>query len=178
MSNKDNNFEKYNVLETVNQWIFNCDTKVSIIIASYGIFLSVIFSTDILTAIVNIIRINLLNKTPCGVIYLLFLLLAVLLFLYGVFKLFCVLIPSINLKYDSVMFFASVASHDSFEAYKEAVSKKDNDEVEKDLLQQIYAASVICDKKFRNQKKGFIYSMIGLSLILLWLFVGFFVYYI
>lgn len=179
MDNKDSVFDKYNVLETVNQWIFNCDTKVSIIMAAYGIFLSAIFSTDVLTATVNIIRINLLNKTLCGVIYLLFLFVAILVFLYGVFKLFCVLIPSINLKYNSVMFFASVASHSSFNDYKEALEKKIHDnEVEKDLLQQIYAASAICTKKFNNQKKGILYSGIGLTLIIFWLIISFFVYYI
>ena len=179
MSNKDDVFDNYHVLETVNQWIFNCDTKVSIIIAAYGIFLTAIFSTDILTAVVNVIRTNLLNKTPCGVIYLLFLFIAVLLFLYGVFKLFCVLIPSINLKYNSVMFFGGVATHNSFDEYEDAVSKKINDnEVRKDLLQQIYVASAICAKKFKNQKTGILYSGVGLALILLWLIISFFVYYV
>ena len=76
------------------------------------------------------------------------------------------------------MFFGSIATYKSFDGYKKIAINNSTSEIEDDLLYQIYAASKICDKKFKNHKQGILCSGIGLSLVLLWLIIGFLVYYI
>lgn len=169
--------DKFKVLDTINQWINNCDTKASIFLAVYGIFISFIVSSEIIKAIINIIRINISTKTPCSIAYLILLAVAIILMGIGMYKLVRVLIPTINLNHTSVMFFGSVASYGTFDVYVDA-TKKEEKNIEDDLLHQIFAASKICNQKFENQKKGICLSSFGFGIVIVWLFIGFFVYYI
>ena len=71
------------------------------------------------------------------------------------------------------MFFNGVASMESSECYRESAESYSCDDVINDLLNQIYAAADICSKKFSNQKKGLIFSTIGLFTMFFWLFIGY-----
>ena len=170
--------DKQKVLDTVNQWIFNCDTKVSIILAMLGVFLTVLLSSDIGKCIFNIVKISLYERTICSILYFVLLITGIIILVLGIYKLIRVLIPTINLKHKSVMFFGNVASYSSFIEYCDAVKNTNNDEIAEDLLHQIYAASKICSIKFKNQKIGIFLSSIGLVIILAWLVFGIIVYYI
>ena len=172
------NFDKYKVLDTVNQWIFNCDTKVSILLSTYGVLFSVILSSDIGSGMSNIIKTCVANKNTCSIAYLCFLVLAITIFGWGIYKLMRVLIPTINLNYNSIMFFGNIASYPSFGDYWDAVRGCNDDKIDKDLSHQIFAASKICNQKFSNQKQGIKASLLGLTLILFWLIIGYIVYYI
>ncbi len=174
-----NDFEKKHiVLDTVNQWIFNCDTKVSIFLATIGVFFSIILSSDIGISMVGIIRKSIDNKTVCNILFLLLLIIGFGFVVIGMYKLIRVLVPTINLKHDSVMFFGNVAKYSSFIDYCNAVDAYNEDQSNEDILHQIYAASNICAQKFKNQKHGILLSSIGILIVIIWLVLGFLVYYI
>lgn len=174
-----NNFDEYKVLETVNQWIFNCDTKASIILAAYGAGASIVGSSEIGRAVVNMFKLNITSKSLCSIMFVGMLLASIFLFLYGLFNLIFAISPRIHSNVDSVMFFGKVATYTDFESYKNAVNvcNRDNKVVE-DLLKQIFEASKICNEKFKCYKKGLRYSLTGMFIMLLWLIIGFFTYYV
>lgn len=173
-----NDFDKHQVLDTVNQWIFNCDTKASIILATISAFLTIVLSSDIGHFMAETLKDCINNITVCKVMYLLIWIVGLILLIIGMYKLVSVLVPKINLNHTSVMFFGNVASYSTFDDYCDAINKCVPDQVSSDLLHQIYAASTICSQKFKNHKSGIILSFIGIAIWLFWLLVGFWVYYI
>lgn len=173
-----NDFDKYKVLDTVNQWIFNCDTKASIILATLGVFLTILFSSDIGVFMANTIKISVSEITVCNLMYLFILVIGIVLLFYGIYRLIRVLIPTINLDYKSVMFFGNISSYQKFEDYCIAVNSTDSSKNDEDLLHQIYAASQICNQKFKNHKQGIILSFVGVIILIFWMLLGFLVYYI
>lgn len=169
-------FDKQKVLDTTNQWIFNCDTKASIILAALGVFISIILSTEIGRFITKIIKSCISNITVCNVTYLCCFLVGVGLFVAGIYKLMKVLIPTINKKHKSIMFFGNVASYPTFDDYCDTVRSYSDKEATEDLLHQIYAVSVICNQKFEHYKYGVVFSFGGIALMAIWLLIGFIVY--
>ncbi len=169
---------KCKILDNVNQWIFNCDTKVSIILATLCVFLTLLLSSDISKGIINIIKQSISNITVCNVVYILALIIGLILLLLGIYKLIRVLLPTINLEYDSVMFFGKVAEFNNFNDYLNKINSFNENDMNDDVLHQILAASKICNQKFKNQKYGLILSMLGLVIVLGWTLIGFIVYYI
>lgn len=170
---KENN-DYFQVLNTVNSWIFNCDTKVSIILATYGVMITALLSSDFSSVIVKIIEQCIKCHTVCNIIYLMIFVGALVIFGYGLYKLICVLLPKIDLTRKSIMFFGSVATFKSFEDYiKEANTYIGNDaKAQEDILFQIYVASNICSQKFKNQKKGLHLTLLASLVIIVWLLVG------
>lgn len=178
MTEQPNDFDKYKILDTVNQWIFNCDTKVSIILATLVAFFTIIFSTDVGSFMANTIKLSLANVTVCNIIYLCIMGIGMGLVIAGMYKLVKVLVPTINIKNKSVMFFGNVAAYPSFDDYLQAVNTCESEGISSDLLNQIYVASTICNEKFSNQKKGMTLSFSGASILLFWMLLGFIVYYL
>jgi hypothetical protein len=149
-------------LETVNAWIENCDTKSSIILGFYGVFITLFLSTEEIINLKNIL-IKLGNESTClAVSYCILLLIAIITFFYGMFRLVGVLIPIIDEKRPSLMFFGAVSKYKCFDEYYEAVKKQSEEKLFEDISGQLYAASKICSQKFYNQKLGLKISAIGL----------------
>lgn len=173
-----NELDKYKVLDTVNQWIFNCDTKASIVLATLGIFLTILFSSSIGNFIAGTIKNCTENITVCNVIYLIIFIVGIIFMCAGIYKLIRVLVPTINMNHSSVMFFGNVAAYPTFDEYCKSVSTCSSDDFTADILHQIFAASRICAQKFKNQKMGIMLSFIGVAIVLFWLLLGFVVYYL
>lgn len=171
-------FDKYKVLDNINQWCNNCDTKASIVLATLGVFLSFVFSSDIGKFMAETIKLSLQDIMVCNVLYLSIMLIGLALLLVGCYNLVKSLIPIIDLKRKSLTFFGNIASYKSFEEYYENVMSSENEDLELDLLGQIYAASIICERKFRNQKRGVVLSFLGISVLMFWMLIGFLVYYL
>lgn len=176
---KENN-DYFQVLNTVNSWIFNCDTKVSIILATYGVIVTAFLSSDVGSVIANIIKQCIESHTVCNIIYLLVFVGALIFLGYGIYKLICVLLPKIDLTEKSIMFFGSVSTFKSFPDYQQKVATYagDNVKTQEDILFQIYAASNICSQKFKNQKKGLILTLWASLVIIVWFIIGFLSFYI
>ena len=170
---KENN-DYFQILNTVNSWIFNCDTKVSIILATYGVMITALLSTDVYAVMIKIIEQCIVCHTVCNIIYLMIFVAALIIFGCGLYKLICVLLPKIDLTGKSIMFFGNVSAFKSFEDYiKEANTYSDNDtKTHEDILFQIYAASNICSQKFKNQKKGLVLTLLASLMIIVWFLIG------
>ena len=171
--------DAYKVLDTVNMWINNCDTKASIMIAAISIVATVFFTTDIFD-IVSSVVIN-SSKLLSGwmIIYNIILWLSVICLIVGVIFLIRVIISKVittfkssnnegkleTKTYPSFMFFGLIANkglYNDFNAYCSKVQSVSNEEIIEDLCYQIYNASSICNKKFKNFKKGLFLVLGGL----------------
>lgn len=177
--------DAYKTLDTVNMWINNCDTKVSIILGIYGVLISIFLSSDYVSKILELLHKAIDNPSFCDISYLVVLSFSVALFLIGLCNLIRVIVPRIilgtnkktgNDKFDSIMFYGSIAQIESFDKYCEKVNTVDDSKILKDLLFQIYSASDICNKKFRRQKSGVLFSLVGIAFFAGMIVIGYMVY--
>ena len=164
--------DEFKTLEIINFWIANCDTKTSILLAIYGVVLSLSLSSDKIRLLRNIVVACFATQSMGNVLYFIFLLTSIGIFFFGLYKLIRVLLPKIDLQNPSVMFFGSVARIPSLNEYKLKVDTISDEELHKDLLGQIYAAAKICNQKFQNQKAGLLFSMVGLMLFAILVLLG------
>ncbi len=160
----------FQVLTTINEWIHNCDTKASILLGIIGVMLSFILSSDfgvLLTAWRASVASGI---TYFNLIWGLLLWVSAFLLVYGLIRLILVLVPKIDANKSSLMFFGGITrSADNPDCYKEKIHAATEQEILDDLAYQIYAAARIATQKFSNQKKGTIFSCIGLALFLVWI---------
>ena len=172
--NKD---DAYKILDTVNMWIANCDTKASVFIASVGVICSIAVSSDLLGIVINVIGASLCFDKLMMIPFNLLLWLSLFSILLGLFFLVKVILPQIlnfyfkangeKKRFDSFMFYGTVAKK-NYEDYCSQIEKIKNDDlIIKDLLFQINSASKICDSKFRNFKKGVFFFSTGISIFMI-----------
>ena len=83
-------------------FINSCDTKTSIVLAIFGVVLTIIFTSDMLSDILKIIQ-NVYNaKKCCGCLYLFLLFLSITVVFIGLCSLISVLIGRVDIKKDSL----------------------------------------------------------------------------
>jgi uncharacterized BrkB/YihY/UPF0761 family membrane protein len=151
-------------LDTINCWISNCDNKSSIILGLYGIIITIFLSTETTRNLIEVIKVMESEVPFLMWIYCIFLVASLVVFIYGIFRLIKVLLPKIDTKKPSIMFFGSVTTYECFEYYKYVAINKTEEELLDDVLGQVYAASKICSQKFLNHKSGLLISGIGLTI--------------
>lgn len=168
--NKD---DAYNILDTINMWINNCDTKVSIVLGFYATIITIALSTDFIDIQYSILSYAVENVNFWYGLYLSFYIITIIGFLVGVFLLLKVIVPRILLKpkssqkknnqkdFKSIMFYASICNNYSdFDCYKKKVYEThDECDILEDLLFQIHSVALICTGKFKFQKIGLITSI-------------------
>lgn len=158
MKNSDTLFK---VLDNVYQWTMNCDTKASILLGGYGVAASLLLVTDTIKDIIDIFKCSLNNVSFFNIVYLIMFIVSCICLIIGLGYLISVLVPRISKTKDSLMFFGLVSSRESYEIYEKQIRETNEENVITDLTNQIYAASKICTKKFKHQKRGLIFSVIG-----------------
>lgn len=170
------------LLENVNSWISNCDTKTSIILGILGVMLSLILSFDYINMIYIIIKQLNHTLTFLSIITLLCLFISIILLIIGISFLIRALIAKTNTKGlrkdgiidDSLLFFSSISKNASVSEYKQKlVSCTENSWID-DLVSQVYICSMICEMKFQKYRKGLIYSSIGIGLLLISICLGYY----
>lgn len=158
--NKD---EKYQNLEIINSWINNADTKISYMLAFIGIIATIMFTNDTVVEAIKSYIDNLLTFTIKDFINLIsigiLILLAVLLFyisrsIYYLLNASTARIKDETKQKDSILFFGNIANNQNFEEFKQKVKNNSEQEIEDDILKQIYINSNICNKKFENYNKA------------------------
>lgn len=168
------------ILNRINTWITNCDTKVSIILSAYGVLAGILLAMDYVSKFVTIFRV-IFNNLSLGSAILIFL--GVLITLFVLFRGLFYLIKSLfakneveefssrGVKNDSVIFFSTIAKNKSLSEYRTKLIQYSSDEMVDDFISQIYICSLICDKKFSNYQKGLMNLLFGtISLIVLLFF--------
>ena len=163
--------EKSDLIATLDrniEFVDRCDMKVSIVLAILGVILTIIFTNDGISSLWHILKTAFSFKnTSFDVVYLFFLVLFAAGYSYGMLKLIMVLFVKIDckeyeqdlLELDSSIFFYSIANRKNYKEYKGIILGKEYC-YENDLISQIYLNSLICAKKYKNYKKGLMYSLL------------------
>jgi len=151
-------------LELTNGWINNCDTKTSFILGFYGVVGAVLVALLENAGIFSTLRLIVCDFSFGGVLFILLFAAAIICSVYGVVKLILVIYPRIYKGASTTMFFGGVAAYKDLAAYTNAVLTQKDDDLLKDICVQIYAASKICDKKFKHYRQGLIWTLLGCAM--------------
>lgn len=180
MESKRTHEELKEILDRNTAWIENCDSKTSIILGSFGVIAGILLATDYVSKFKSIFCHMASNVTLWTVVYIIFFFFAISLILAGCICWITVLFARVNLnefsnrgiKSDSLIFFSSIARHQSLSSYKQKLKKCETSQTEDDLISQIYICSIICDKKFKYYKLGLLLVSTGLILFVVLFVIG------
>lgn len=153
-----NKEEAYNMLNRIDSWIGNCDTKFSILLALLGIFFGLtinVFSTftelkNIITIWEETIKFDKLICISCCVLVLDYIVLIILCAIFSII--------GINAKTKNTtsnpLFFGNIAKYKNLKELEKDIKNLTEDEYTSLLNEQIYTNSKICTKKYRYYKKA------------------------
>lgn len=170
------------IFDRINNWINNCDTKSSIVLSFVGIILGIIFTTDYITKLFEIYKKIYLSTNLVNLLFLLFSIGSIICIIKGIIHLIlCIRAKiDINNEYglitDSLIYYKSIAVNSNYKEYEEKMDKLNQDTLKKEIISQIYINSKICTKKFKNYNIGLKYSIIGISIFLILIIVGYLAY--
>jgi len=180
-SDGQNREELGKILERINFWISNCDTKISFALAFAGVLLAGFFSSSIITGSLN----TLIEKTAkiniasfwevvvlivCTLVLIVFIICTVVAVTYLFKALKGAIDTSVykesGLTSDSLIFFGTIANQ-TFQAFKDKTNTSDDNKMKNDLLSQIYINSKNCDNKFKLYNIGVNLLIISVILFVL-----------
>ncbi len=165
MNKKEIKDNAYKNLEIINEWINNSDNKTSVALGLIGILLTILFTTRNLFEKITQIISSIFSKIDFSdILFLIIFAISICFFVYGMWSLIKVLIPTLKMKVcniKSYLFFGSIAQYSSYEQYKNDVLNANIDDVIDDLLNQVYQNSIICNNKYKNFTVGIKYFIIG-----------------
>ena len=157
--NKD---EKFKELERTDLWINNSDTKISYLFAVLGIVATIIFTNN---SIIEIIKNSIKNLLKLDkqdienilsiivIITFINLLIFIVRSIYFLFKASTAKININDINKGSILFFGSIASK-TIEEFKEQINNKTEEELEEDIVEQIFINAKICNEKMKNYNKA------------------------
>lgn len=168
------------ILDRNTAWIENCDSKTSIILAGFGVIVGIFLSTDYASKFINIFHFMVDNISFWSGVYLILSVSTVVLLVAGCVCWIAVLFARVNIddfsnrgiKSDSIIFFSSIARHQTLLSYKQSLEKCEVEEMDNEIISQIYICSIICDKKFKYYKLGLLLATIGSFLFLMLFVIG------
>lgn len=162
--------ELYKTLLLIKSWINNCDTKISVLLTGIGVFAGVFLTSDYMTQFIKICQFAYNMHIMLFIIYVCICVILLAVSTYGCINLTLALKARINpnqfkskgIYSDSLIFFASIAKYDNVQKYKEQLEKCTREQMEDDIISQIYICASICTQKFSYYKIGLKYSLSGL----------------
>ena len=77
---------------------------------------------------------------------------------------------------DSLIYYKTIAANSNYKEYEEKMNKLNQNILKKEIISQIYINSEICTKKFKNYNIGIKYSIIGITIFLILIIVGYLAY--
>lgn len=153
-------------LDRILAWTNNCDTKTSIILATFGILTTLFGSEFFIEKFKAIIFYNLVSIDFAKLVFLLLLLTGFCCYLIGLLFLILELFPSLitknnhNLNQSSTFFFGMIINKE-LSVFKQEILSLNIDEEIDDLISQVYINSTICARKYNFVKKGVFFSCLG-----------------
>ncbi len=181
---KINKDDALNILDRIIGFVNSCDNKASIILGIVGVMLSIIFASDSIKELKNIIKSVLQSSNFIDYFYLFFLVLFSICLGYGIFKLVLSLFARTNslnmnhelLDLDSKLYFCHISKNNTYKQYKKKMLECNREDFLNDVLSQIYINSKICSRKYDNYNQGLIMTLVGfIGFILSW-FIGSIIY--
>lgn len=168
------------VLEQNQEWIKNCDTKTTTILALVGAIFTVLFASDSFAKIIQIWTIFFYSENLCFArIYLLFTIVSWLIFAMGIYYFWKVLYARLDNKkyqypseYKSNLYFGDIVNCE-IDSYSSTIKSLGEEELRDDISRQIYICADICNQKFMYYTDGMKYMGLGVILILILLGFGY-----
>ncbi len=163
-------------------FVTNCDNKTSIVLASFGVLLTIILTNEGLNEIFNIVKACIAAKTFCNILYLLCLAGAVFVMVLGMFNLGNVLTAktseeAIGRKDErSRIFFAGIRKNTDYKTYNQKFLAMDRESLLNDLIEQIYINADIASTKYASYNRGLRRTAIGFLFFVVLLFIGIYIY--
>ena len=175
MKDKKNRFynkdEAYFILNRIDGWIHNCDTKFSILLALLGIFFGL--TINIFKCFKNLhMLINCWNdysnlvKATVIISNLFVIIYVVLIVLCTIFS-FLGINAKIKNKNDNILFWGNLSKYKDIKEVNKNFSKLTEDEYLKLLNEQILTNSIICTKKYINYKKALLCLFVAILFAIL-----------
>lgn len=189
VKNMDEQLDVENKIEVATQtlernigFVTNCDNKASIVLTIVGVLLTIILTNDGLKEIFRIVNHCIESNTTGSKVYLLCLIIATGVLIFGISKLGNVLIAKVSEKEcgiehrNSKIFFGDIQKNENCESYKKEFCIMKNTDLLDDLIEQIYINAQIANLKYTGFNKGFRVTLIGFALFVLTLIVGIYLY--
>lgn len=136
-------------------WISNSDSKIGYVLAFNGVMIGLMINRvpEIIKLMGKGFSISSLTFGFFSIAYL-------LIFSVSLYYGFKVVFPDIEERKESYFFFGSIAKMDK-KKFKEGIKSMENEEIENQLLDQIYINSTIAKQKFENIQKSLKALLIG-----------------
>lgn len=184
MENKEHKIcrdELSQILNRTTAWIENCDTKASIILSGIGVITGIVLASDYLSKIIAIFRYMIKGLGIWTGLHVLLSVVAIICIIAGALCLLLVLVGKTDTKglekkgvhTSSLSFFSAISKQPSLGTYKANVLEHSENDWIDELISQIYICSIICDTKFKNYKRGLVFSVAGFALFTAMMIVGF-----
>lgn len=141
--------DAYQTLGIVNTWISNLDTKVSFALALVGVLIGIIFSSGLPNAFQRVTEVSKLAELSGGEIIaaILVSMLYLVSFLSTVSFMLAIIARVKNLNNAPSIFFFGSISEMELHNYRDRANQITEEEIIKDLGEQIYTNSRICSQK-------------------------------
>lgn len=163
-------------------FVTNCDNKTSIVLATFGVLITIILTNEGLNAIFSIIKTCFETKSFCNIFYLICFTIATLIMVIGFYNLGSVLVArtteeSIGRKDEnSRIFFMGIRKSGNCKTYNQKFFEMNKEELLNDLIEQIYINADIAAVKYAKYNRGLKFTMVGFLLFVIFLFIGIYIY--
>ena len=166
-------------LESINQWISNCDTKSSFVLTLFGVLLTIIFTSNVGEGMISTFSLQKTNDWNGETLRNFSLLLLTITFFVTSIKTFYHIFSTLKGRIDSKIysqkglitasniFFGSIASK-TFENYETSCNTEDETTFLNDLNSQVFINAKIVTEKFKHYNKSLLWMFISLSIFLLY----------
>lgn len=163
-------------------FVTNCDNKTSIVLATFGVLITIILTNEGLNVIFSIIKICFETKSFCNIFYLICFTIAIFIMAIGIYNLGSVLVArtteeSISRKDEhSRIFFMGIRKSGNYKTYNQKFYEMNKEELLNDLIEQIYINADIASVKYAKYNRGLKFTIIGFILFVIFLFIGIYIY--
>ena len=163
-------------------FVANCDNKISITLAAFGVLLAIILTNEGLNKISNIIKTCIEVKNFCSIFYLVCFAFAIFVMLRGMFNLGSVLVAKTSEEAigrkdeNSRIFFAGIRKSGNYKTYNQRFCAMSKEDLLNDLIEQIYINADIASIKYATYNLGLKRISIGFILFIVLLLAGIYIY--
>lgn len=167
-------------LDSINQWISNCDTKSSFVLTFFGVVLTIIFTSKVGEEMISSFSFQNADEVNQKTVFNFFLVLISLFFIISslitFYHIYLTLKGRINdkvygqnaLNTDSNIFFRSIASK-TFENFEKESNSEDKSKYLNDLNSQVFINANIVTLKFKHYNKSLLWMSISLITFLVFI---------
>lgn len=163
-------------------FVQNCDNKTSIVLAAFGVLLTIILTNEGMNKIFDIIKTCIQIKTFCNIFYLVCFAVAIFVMLWGMFNLGSVLIARTSKEAvgrtneNSRIFFAGIKKSGDYRTYHQRFCAMSKEDLLNDLIKEIYINADIASIKYATYNLGLKRTSIGFIVFVVLLLVGIYIY--